>query len=65
MSDVEIKLILSTKTQQADFAWLVKRLARRGLGTDDLNLVTAEEAEAEDALLLLRDALAAAEYDPR
>ena len=64
MSDVEIKLIL-TKTQAADFAWLVKRLARRGLGTDDLNLVTAEEAEAEDALLLLRDALAAAGFDPR
>ena len=62
---VPIALDIS-KSVAMDFAELVKRLSRRSLGPSDLNLVTADEEEnAESVLLQLRDALADAGYAPR
>jgi hypothetical protein len=44
-----------SKVEAEDFAELVKRLSRRDLGPNDLNLVTHdEEPEADAALLALR-----------
>jgi hypothetical protein len=65
MEKVTIRLIL-TDAEAEGLAQLVKRLGRRSLGKDDLNLVTPEEADlAETAVIVLRDALAEAGYAPR
>ncbi len=64
MEKVTIRLAL-TEQEASDLAQLVKRLARRSLGKDDLNLITPEEAHAETALFVLRDSLAEAGYAPR
>ena len=64
-NQVEIRFSVS-ETDAQDFAELVKRLARRDLGPNDLNLVTHdEEPGANDALLVLRDALAEKGFAPR
>ena len=48
------------------FAQLVKRLTTRDLGPNGLNLVTRDELNgADDVLLKIRDALAAAGVSPR
>jgi hypothetical protein len=65
MDKVTIGLVL-TEEEAMGLAQLVKRLARRALGKDDLFLVTVEEERpATAAVLALRDALAAAGYAPR
>ena len=65
MEKVTIPLNL-TDDEAHGVAQLVKRLGRRSLGKDDLNLVTPEEADQADAaVIILRDALAAAGYAPR
>jgi hypothetical protein len=65
MDKITLHLQLSD-AEATDLAQLVKRLARRSLGKDDLNLVTPEEAmHADAAVLALRDALADAGYAPR
>ena len=64
MDKVTIRLAL-TEQEAIDLAQLIKRLARRSLGKDDLNLVTPEEEYAEAALFVLRDSLADAGYAPR
>ena len=65
MDNVTIHLTL-TEEEAMGLAQLVKRLARRALGKDDLFLVTvAEEGPAAAAVLALRDSLAAAGYAPR
>jgi len=65
MDMVTIRLELSDE-EATDLAQLVKRLSRRSLGKDDLNLVTREEAlHADAAVIALRDALADAGYAPR
>jgi hypothetical protein len=64
MEKVTIRLAL-TEQEALDLSQLVKRLARRSLGKDDLNLVTPEEEHAEAALFALRDSLAEAGYAPR
>ncbi len=65
MDKVTIALSL-TDDEANGLAQLVKRLGRRSLGKDDLNLVTPEEADpAEAAVIALRNALAAAGYAPR
>jgi lauroyl/myristoyl acyltransferase len=65
MKKITIPLNL-TDDEANGLAQLVKRLGRRSLGKDDLNLVTPEEADqAEEAVIALRDALAEAGYAPR
>jgi hypothetical protein len=65
MDKVTIHLTL-TEEEAMGLAQLVKRLARRALGKDDLFLVTvAEEPPATTAVLALRESLAAAGYAPR
>jgi hypothetical protein len=65
MDNVTIRLHL-TEAEADGLAQLVKRLGRRSLGKDDLNLVTPEEADpAETAVIALREALAEAGYAPR
>lgn len=65
MEKVTLPLSL-TDAEAHGLAQRVKRLGRRSLGKDDLNLVTPEEAEqAEDAVIARRDALAEAGYAPR
>jgi hypothetical protein len=55
-----------TDREAADFAELVKRLARRNLGPSDLNLCTAAEVDnADNALLVLKHSLAEAGFAPR
>ncbi len=64
-NQVEIAFQIS-KTETQDFAELVKRLAQRDLGPNDLKLVTHdEEPGADAALLALRDALAKKGFAPR
>ena len=48
MEKVTIRLARSDE-EATDLAQLVKRLSRRSLGKDDLNLVTPEEASHADA----------------
>lgn len=65
MDKVTIHLELSDE-EATDLPQLVKRLSRRSLGKDDLNLVTPEEAlHADAAVIALRDAIADAGYAPR
>jgi hypothetical protein len=65
MDEVTIRLVL-TEAEAMGLAQLVKRLARRALGKDDLFLVTVEEEPpATAAVLALRESLAAAGYAPR
>lgn len=56
-----------TDAEADAFSQLVKRLARNQLGTDGLNLVSQweDKAAAESAVLILRDALRDAGFDPR
>ena len=62
---VDVKFQLSDD-EAWGFAQLVKRLTTRDLGPNGLNLVTRDELNgAEDALVLLRDALADAGVSPR
>jgi hypothetical protein len=62
-----VQVVFDISESDADgLAELVKRLSRRNLGRDDLNLVTPEEeAGAEAGLYALRQALAKAGFDPR
>jgi len=65
MDKVTIALTL-TDDGANGLAQLIKRLDRRSLGKDDLNLVTPAEADpAEAAIIFLREALAEAGYAPR
>ncbi len=65
MKKITIPLNL-TDDEANGLAQLVKRLGRRSLGKDDLNLVTPEEADQADAAVIaLRDALRDAGYAPR
>ncbi len=65
MSDVKITLKM-TEREAFNFAQLVKRVARKNLGRDGLDVVTPEEeTDAEAVLYRLRDALSAAGYEPR
>lgn len=62
---VRLDVILSTE-EAAGIAQAIKRINRRALGRDGLNICTAdEEAGAEAAFLILAAALAAKGYDPR
>jgi hypothetical protein len=54
-----------TEEQAYGLSQLVKRLLRNDLGESGLHLITHDEAEAEDALIKLRDELAAKGRHPR
>lgn len=62
---VPISIVFSTE-EAAGIAQAIKRINRRSLGRDGLNICTPdEERGAEAAFILLAAALAAKGHDPR